>query len=214
MKSLLVINSSARVTRSITRHLTGRFVAGWKSRSPGTEIIDRDIGINPPAPTNEAWITAAFSDAAAENPGGFPVLMQSETLIKELFRASAVVMGVPMYNFGMPAQMKAYVDQIVRVGRTFAFKPGADDPYIPLIPSKPVIVITSTGAGGYEPGGPFAHLNFLEPHLEGVLRFVGLSQIDFVRVGYEEFQDGRLKRAMAAAEATVDSLLDRLANSL
>ncbi len=214
MKNLLVINSSARVTRSITRHLTQRFAAGWQSCLPGAEIINRDVGLNPPSPTDESWIAAAFSDVARKAPGRLKALEESESLIGELFRADAVVMGVPMYNFGVPAQLKSYIDQIVRVGRTFAFDPNAADPYLPLIPSKPVVIITSTGAGGYEPGGPVAHLNFLDGHLEAVLRFVGLSDLRFVRVGFEEFQDQRVKHAVSLAEASVDQLVERLAVTL
>ena len=214
MKDLLVINSSARVTRSITRHLTGRFTKGWKARQPGAEIIVRDVGLKPPPAIDESWIAAAFSDAARQTPGQLAALQESETLIGELFRAGAVVMGVPMYNFGMPAQLKSYIDQIVRVGRTFAFDQNADNPYIPLIPSKPVVIITSTGAGGYEPGSPFSHLNFLDPHLEAVLRFVGLADISFVRVGFEEFQDQRVKHAISVAETSVDRLVGCLTAKL
>lgn len=207
MKNLLVLQSSARVTRSITRHLAHRFADGWKSRHAGATITLRDVGLNPPSPTDEKWIAAAFSEAAHQNPEMVQALAESETLLGELFRADAVVMGVPMYNFGMPAQLKSYIDQIVRVGRTFAFDPNAADPYTPLIPSKPVVIITSTGAGGYEPGGPVAHLNFLDPHLEAVLKFIGLSDLHFVRVGFEEFQDSRVKHAVSAAEASLDQLL-------
>jgi len=214
MKSLLVIDSSARVNRSITRHLTQRFAAGWKSRLPESKIVLRDVGLNPPSFTNPAWIAAAFSETAKEHPEALKALEESETLINELFRADAVVMGVPMYNFGVPSQLKAYIDQIVRVGRTFGFDADAADPYIPLIPAKPAVVITSTGAGGYEPGGPYASMNFLDGHLEAVLRFVGLSEISFVRVGFEEFQDQRVKQAISAAEASVDGLVDCLTAKL
>jgi len=210
MKNLLIIDSSARVTRSITRHLTQRFAAGWKSRLPESEIVLRDVGLNPPAFTNPDWISAAFSETAKEHPEKLAALKESETLINELFRADAVVIGVPMYNFGVPAQLKSYIDQIVRVGRTFGFNADAVDPYIPLIPSKPVVVITSTGAGGYEPGGPYAQMNFLNGHLEAVLKFIGLSEIYFVRVGFEEFQDQRLTHAMSAAEVAVDELVEKL----
>ena len=72
----------------------------------------------------------------------------SEALIEEIFRASAIVVGAPMYNFGMPAQLKAYVDQIIRVGRTFAFNdPESANPYQGLVPSRPVVIVTSKGAG-------------------------------------------------------------------
>jgi FMN-dependent NADH-azoreductase len=210
MQTLLVINSSGRSARSVTRHLTGRFATAWAARYPDGEIIARDVGVNPPGAINESWIAASFTDPGERTPAMREALANSEALIDELFRATTVVIGAPMYNFGMPAQLKAYVDQIVRVGRTFAFNADQGEPYQPLIPSKPLVIIASTGASGYEPGGPLAHMNFLEPHLETVFRFIGLADVSFVRVGFEEFKDGRFKQAMAEAERAVQETVNRL----
>ncbi len=210
MKSLLVINASGRVTRSITRQLTARFVEGWRSRHPGAEILDRDVGVNPPAPVDEAWISAAFAQPAERTPAMLEALALTELLIDEIIRTEAIVLGVPMYNFGMPAQLKAYIDQIVRVGRTFAFDPTAAEPYLPLLEPKPVVVIISAGDGSLHPGGALAHLNFLEPHLQTILPFIGLADLHFVRAGYDEYQDDRFKNSIAAAEVAVEEILDRL----
>ncbi len=211
MNSLLVINASARTSRSITRHLTDRFAAAWRARPDG-EIIDRNIGTEPVPPINEDWIASAFSDPTEHTPAMRAALAVSDALIDELFRATAVIVGVPMYNFGMPAQLKAYVDQIVRVGRTFAFNdPEAANPYQPLVPSKPLVIVTSKGAGGYEPGGHSAHLNFLEPHLETVFSFIGLSDISLVRVAFEEVKDERFSQSLHDAERTIDELFRRIA---
>ena len=133
-------------------------------------------------------------------------LQVSDSLIDELVAADCVVLGTPIYNFGMPAQLKAYFDQVVRVGRTFAFAPGDAEPYRPLLASKPVIVVTAAGDGSMHPGGALYHLNYLEPHLLTVLGFIGLTDTTFVRVGYDEFQDDRLKRSLSAAERTIDEL--------
>lgn len=210
METLLVINSSARVTRSITRRLTARFADGWKANHPGGEIISRDVGLNPPPPVDESWIAAAFA-APAERTPAMHALGLSETLINEIVTADAIVLGVPMYDFGMPAQLKAYVDQVVRIGRTFAFDATAADPYRPLLASKPVLAILSAGDGALHIGGALAHLNFLEPHLQTVLGFIGLNDVTFVRAGYDEYQDDRTKRSLAAAESAVDRLLQRFA---
>ena len=209
MNSLLLIDSSGRITRSITRQLTARFIAGWRSRNPDGAIIKRDVGLNPPPPVNEAWITSAF---AAYHSRSEPLAL-SETLIEELIEADAIVLGVPMYNFGMPAQLKAYFDQIVRVGRTFAFDADASEPYRPLLSSKPVVVIVSVGDGSLLPGGTLAHLNFLEPHLEAILAFIGLTDITFVRAGYDEYGDDRATRSLASAQAAIDDALDDLLRS-
>ena len=211
MNSLLVINASARTARSITRHLTSRFVEAWRLRNPNGEIIDRDLGVHPAPPINHDWIASAFSDPGEHTPGMREALAMSEALIEEIFRASAIVVGAPMYNFGMPAQLKAYVDQIIRVGRTFAFNdPESANPYQGLVPSRPVVIVTSKGAGGYEPGGSYVHQNFLEPHLETVFQLIGLSDISFVSVAFEEMKDGRFQRSMKDAESAIDRLAARV----
>lgn len=210
MKTLLVINASGRVTRSITRALTGRFSEAWLAQNPDGRIVERDVGQNSPPGVDELWIAGAFSAPADRTAAQKESLRLSEVLIDELDAAHAVVIGAPIYNFGLPAQLKAYFDQIVRVGRTFAFMPGSNPPYQPMLKSKPVIVVSSAGDGSLHPGGPMAHLNFLEPHLKTLLEFVGQDDVTFVRVGFEEFADDRFKHSMAAAEVA----LDRLAGSL
>lgn len=207
--TLLVINSSGRNTRSITRRLTQRFASNWQSHQPGGRVIHRDVGLNPPPPVDEAWIASAFAEAEKRTPAMREALRISDELIDELSAADCVVLGAPVYNFGMPAQLKAYFDQVVRVGRTFAFEPGAAAPYRALLPSKPIVVATAAGDGAVLPGGPMAHLNFLDRHLETLLGFIGLSEVTFVHVGYEEFQDDRLSRSLAAAETAIDALAVR-----
>jgi FMN-dependent NADH-azoreductase len=163
-------------------------------------------------PINESWIAAAFTRPDERSAAMHEALATSEELIDEIFRATAVVVGVPMYNFGMPAQLKAYVDQIIRVGRTFSFGDGnAAEPYQTLVPSKPVVIVTSTGAGGYEPGGHSAHFNFLDPHLKAAFNFIGLTDISFARVWGEEQKSEQFKQTMADAELALEAFLDRVA---
>ena len=206
MKILLAINCSGRITRSITRRLTDRFIGVWRSQNPEGTVVQRDIGQNPPSPVNESWISAAFADPAKHTSAMRDALRLSEEFVEEIVAADAIVIGTPIYNFGMPAQLKAYFDQVIRVGRTFAFTADSSDPYRPLLASKPVTVITAAGDGSMYPGGALAHLNFLEPHLTTVLGFIGLTDVTFVRVGYEEFQDDRLKSSLAAAETRIDEI--------
>lgn len=206
-KPLLVINASGRVTRSVTRRLTTHFAEGWLARHPEATIVDRDVGMHPPSAITESFIAAAFTPAAARTPEMHLELAQSEAMIHELLDAEAIVMGVPMYNFGMPAQLKAFFDQIIRVGRTFNFTGDAENPYQPLIPAKPLVLVTSNGTGGYAPGEPYAHLNFLEPHVEALLHFVGLSNITLVRVNFEEHKGTAFERSVAEAQEQLDAIL-------
>ena len=210
MNTLLVINTSSRTARSITRRLTQRYAEGWNLRHPAGRIIHRDLGANPPPAIGHDWISAAFAKPGQETTATQEALELSEYLIEEIEDADTVVLGVPMYNFGMPAQLKAYIDQIVRIGRTFDFDANdLSNPYRPLLQTKPVIVITSAGDGALHPGGSLAHLNFLEPHLTTVFNFIGLTDLSFVRVGYEEYKDDRFKQSLAAADLAVDQLIER-----
>lgn len=208
MKTVLKIDSSGRTERSVTRRLTNRFVAQWRALRPADRIVTRDLGLEPPPPVNQAWIAAAFTPPEKRSPEMQAALRVSDTLVDELVEADVIVLGAPMYNFGMPAQLKAYIDQVVRVGRTFAFDPSdKQQPYRPLLPPKQMVVLTASGDAGYEPGGPLAHMNHLEPHLRTVFGFLGVSDPTVIRVGYDEFADERVRRSIERAEHDIDALV-------
>jgi FMN-dependent NADH-azoreductase len=204
MATLLIIDASGRVTRSITRGLTERFRRAWLGANPGGKVVIRDVGTVHPSAVHETWIAAAFEDEAARTEEQRAILAESERLINELAEADMVVLGVPMYNFGMPAQLKAYFDQVIRVGRTFAYDTSLENPYRPMMRRVQVVAILSAGDGELFPGGSQEHLNFLDAHLETMLTFIGLGPVEFVRVGYSEFRDERYAASLKAAEAEVD----------
>lgn len=199
MTKLLILNSSGRIDRSITRQLTAEFRRQWQAAVPTTEVIERDLIAEPPAFVNGPWVAAAFSDPGQHTPQMQRAIAPSDQLVDELMSADHVVIGAPLYNFGMPAALKAYVDQIVRVGRTFSFDASRPDPYTPLLPQTPLTVITSAGDGALLPGGELYALNTLEPAIKTIAGFIGLAEPEFIRVGYEEYQDNRHLDSMARA---------------
>ncbi len=141
MTTLLHIDASARFGGSDTnphgshtRRLTARFVQQWMAVEPGAKVIYRDVGQEPPSPVSGRWIHAAFTPEREREAWMQEVLRVSDALVDELLQADLIVAGVPMYNFGPPAQFKAYIDNIVRVGRTFGFdRSRSGDPYWPLL---------------------------------------------------------------------------------
>ena len=209
MKTLLVINASGRVTRSITRHLSQRFTEAWQAANPNGQIINRDLLVTPPPFVTERWIAAAFTSPDNRTSELSNALEHSEMLLREIESSDEIVIATPIYNFGVPAALKAYFDQIVRVDRTFDFLPGSENPYRPLLVSRPVTVLLSVGDGSLLPGRPLAHLNHLEPHLTTVLEFIGLRDIHFVRVGDEEFGGEALRASIARAEAQIDEIFSQ-----
>ncbi|WP_257456910.1 FMN-dependent NADH-azoreductase [Archangium lipolyticum] len=220
MAELLHIDSSARpggsdVNRhgSHTRRLTARFVARWRAARPRDGVIYRDVGLNPPTPVTGRWIHSAFTKPALREPWMRETLAESDALVDELLAADVIVAGVPMYNFGVPAQFKAYIDNIVRVGRTFGFdRTRKGDPYWPLLTeaNKTLVVLSSRGDFGYGKGQRIEHMNHVEPSIRTAFGYIGITHVESVAIEYDEFADERLAASIAQAEAEVDALVDRL----
>src|SRR5579863_7178504 len=119
---LLRIDSSAR-RNSVSRQLTARFVETWKKENPTGEVIERDLAKTDLPSITDEWTLAAHSDPATWTPAQRQTLSVSEALIEELLAADTIVIGAPMYNFTISAPLKAWIDQIVRVGRTVLYGP-------------------------------------------------------------------------------------------
>ena len=204
---LLHIDASPRGARSHTRRLTHELVSAWVRERPDDEIDHLDIGLMPPPHVDEAWIVAAFTSPTERTDPMRDALRVSDTLIAQLFSADLVVVGLPMYNFTVPSGFKAYIDQIVRVGVTFAFDPHEEHPYKPLVHGKRLIVVVATGDAGYEAGGPYERLNHLDPYLRTLFGFLGIVDITFMHVGNDEFGGERLAESLAKARTRIEELV-------
>lgn len=216
---ILHIDSSARPGLSgqdrhgsHSRRLSGRFVQRWSRARPHDRIAYRDVGLAPPSHVDAEWIAAAFSPPERRSDDQRDRLAESDTLIAELMAADLLVIGAPMYNFGMPAPLKAWVDNIVRVGVTFGFdRKRAGEPYWPMLPSgKRLVVLGARGDYGYDAGGRQADINFVEAGLKAPLAYIGLRDTSSIAIEYDEFADARLARSIADAEGAVDALVDRM----
>ncbi|RCS44594.1 FMN-dependent NADH-azoreductase [Bremerella cremea] len=197
---LLHIDSSPRQARSHTRQLTASFIEKWRACSPHDTVTYRDLGLNPLPHVSEEWIAAAFTPAESRTANMQAALRQSDELVDELLAADLIVAGIPFYNFGMPSGFKAYVDQIVRIGRTFAFDPQQrDSPYTSLVKGKRMIALISRGDGGYEPGGPNEAMNHLDPHLRTVFGFIGITDIEIVAAENDEWGGPALEASLQKA---------------
>jgi FMN-dependent NADH-azoreductase len=223
MTTLLHIDSSARPGRSgidargsHTRRLTARLVQRWRELEPTANVIYRDVGLNPPPPVSGDWIRAAFTPEHARDASMREVLVTSDELVAEVMAADVIVAGVPMYNFGPPAQFKAYIDNIVRVGKTFGFdRRRTGDPYWPLLAEqdKRLVILSSRGDYGYESGGRIADRNHVEAQVRTAFAYIGITQSWSVAAEYDEFGDYRLMASIENAEQEVDALVRRLTRS-
>jgi FMN-dependent NADH-azoreductase len=192
---LLRIDSSAR-KQSVSRRLTTEFVDAWKKRNPEGVAIERDLTATPLPLVNDGWVAAAHTGAAQRTEEHKQALALSDELIGELTEADVIVMGVPMYNFAIPANLKAWIDQIVRMGVTFAY--GATGPK-GLLSSKKVFVLTSRG-GAYEPGSMTEKFDFQAPYLKHILGFIGITDVTFIHAENQSKETATASLAAAAKQ--------------
>lgn len=153
MTHILHIDASPRGERSHSRRITREFVEQWKQQHPNDTVTYRDIGHNPVPHVDEPWIAAAFAPPEQRTPELWSAIRISDRLVDEFLAADIYVIGVPMYNFSVPSTFKAYIDQIVRVGRTVAFEPSNGDGanvFKPLVLGKKMFVIEARGDSGFK----------------------------------------------------------------
>ncbi|MDC8015861.1 FMN-dependent NADH-azoreductase [Tahibacter soli] len=195
MSTLLHIDSSARRTGSVSRRLTARFVEEWRRRHPDGRVIERDLALDAPPHVDEAIIGAYFTPDDARSDAQRATLAQSDALVDELLAADTIVIGAPMYNFALPSSLKAWIDHVVRVGRTFSY--GAGGPQ-GLVRGKRVVVILSRG--GVYSDGPAQAMDFQTGYLRGVLGFIGIADVEFVAAEGVAHGEENAREAIAKAE--------------
>lgn len=220
MTHILHIDASARPGiagtdnhGSHSRHLTYQFVSQWQSSRPQDTVTYRDIGQNPPSIISHDWIASAFAPEGRRESWMKAALTESDQLIDELIAADIVVIGTPLYNFGMPAALKAWVDQVVRPGRTVEFDDtNPIDPYIPKLTDRKrhAVVLTARGGVNMAPGEEMAHMNHLEPHLATALAFIGITRVHYIAIEGQEVGGEVLAKSVAAAIQKVETLVEEL----
>ncbi|MEM1360971.1 MAG: NAD(P)H-dependent oxidoreductase [Pseudomonadota bacterium] len=193
MTRILKIDTSARKAGSITRELNDKIVARLAANGP-VETVARDLsdGISL---IDEAWVSANFTPQEDRDPAQHEVLALSNTLIEEIQAADVLVIGVPIYNFGVPAALKAWIDQVARAGVTFRYTP--DGPVGLLEDKRAILTIAS---GGVPVGSPADHAT---DYMRHVLGFIGITEVEIVRA---ERQSVDPAAAQAAAEADIAAL--------
>jgi len=204
MTSLLAIMVSPRLEYSVSRKLTTQFIAKWQADHAGASVVVRDLMKTPLPFVDLPWIGGAFTPTEQHSPEMKTAIKISDDLIAELQAADYIVIGTPMYNFSIPAVLKAYIDHVVRVGVTFSTD------YKGLLTGKKATCILASG-GNYAPGTPFAPYNVEGSYLRQILGFIGITDVNVVLAGQttaidqgkttiDEFA-GQFDRDIAAAAA-------------
>src|SRR6266853_3681819 len=191
---LLQIDSSARAG-SVTRRLTAKFAEQWRANHPAGEVMRRDLSTTTLPLITDDWSATRIepSKLSSEQRN---YLSASDRLIEELQVADTLVTGAPMYNFAIPSLLKAWIDQIVRVGKTVTYGPSGRQG---LLGNKRVFVITARG-GAYEKGTPSEKFDFQEPYLRHIFGFVGLTDVTFIHAENQAREGAGASLASAAEE--------------
>ncbi len=203
MARVLRIDASARTQGSHTREMTDFFQAKWLERFPGDEILSRDLAADPVPHVTDMTIAGFFTDQERLNPAMADATALSDVLIDELMSADVLLIGAPMYNFSIPSALKAYIDQVVRIGRTFGFDP--EKGLHGMVEGKRAYVVTATGAVFSD--GLLDALDFLAPYLRTLLGFLGITDVEFIAVEGTTTDEGALARSKRAARERIVQLL-------
>jgi FMN-dependent NADH-azoreductase len=179
MSTLLKIDVSPRGDHSISRKLGNHFATEWQSNHVGGEIVTRDLATTKIPYVDLPWIAGAFSAPDTHTGEHKAALKVSDELIAELLAAEEVVISTPMYNFNVPAVLKAWIDNIVRLNKTFSFPA---DGLKGLAAGKKVTVIITSGSE-YTSGSPLEAYNVQGPYLRVVFGFIGITDITIVHAG-------------------------------
>lgn len=176
MKTLLVIEASPRFGQSTSRKLTAAYVEAWRNANPGGTVVVRDLAKTTLPFVDGAWIEGAFTPAETHSPEAKAAIAVSDALVAELKAADRVVIGTPMFNFSIPAVLKAYIDHIVRVGVTVS------PANVGLLTGKSADIILATG-GDFSPGSPVEKYNHASGYLRQVLGWMGITDVNILPAG-------------------------------
>jgi FMN-dependent NADH-azoreductase len=182
MATLLHINVSPRGNYSISRQLGKAAVQAWKERNPGGRVIVRDLAKTALTFVDLDWIAGAFAPPEHHNESHKKALAVSDELISELVNADEIILATPMYNFAVPAALKAWIDHVVRAGKTFRYTAAGTPEGLLAGKNKKVLAIIASG-GNYIEGSGLTALDHEVPYLRFIFGFMGITDVRFVQAG-------------------------------
>lgn len=188
---ILRIDSSARRDGSETRALNDALISRIKATAD-TTVTHRDLAADAPGFVDEAWVSANFTDADARSDMQTAELAASDALVAELKAADVIVIGAPIYNFNIPAVLKAWIDMVARARVTFRY--GENGPEGLLKDKKAYVVMAS---GGVPIGSA---MDFASPYIRHILGFVGIHDVEFISAAAVKDDPRRLDAALAGMQ--------------
>ncbi len=198
MNTLLKINASLFSANGQSSQLTERFAAAWQASHPGSRVVERDLAANLVPHLDGARFMAFLAKPEERSAEQQAVVDFSDALIAELRAADAVVIGLPMYNFGIPSQLKAYFDHIARAGVTFRYTANGPEG---LITGKKVYVLATRG--GVYAGTP---QDSQTAYVRDFLGFIGITDLEFIYAEGLNMGDESKNAALAQAHQSLAAL--------
>lgn len=196
--NVLHIDSGILGDHSVSRRLTAAVAAQIKAEQPGAAITYRDLVANPLPHLSGAHLMAANAKPEDVDAQIAADVAESAAVLEEFLAAETIILGVPMYNFSLPSQLKAWIDRIAVSGKTFSYS--AEGPK-GLAGGKKVIIVSTRG--GHYSAGPAAVMDHQESYLKTVLGFLGITDIETVRAeGLNLSPDSKIE-AISEAERTI-----------
>jgi FMN-dependent NADH-azoreductase len=194
MTKLLVVETSPRGDHSISRGLTRRFVAEWRAAHPDGDVVDRDLMETDLQFIGAPWLQAYFTPPEQHSPEMKAELRLSNELVAELLACDHLVIATPVYNYNLPAALKAWIDSIVRKGQTLGFDGSG------LVHGKKATVLMASG-GVYTEGSPIRDRDIATQYLRLILKVIGITDVTVIAAGNAKSVDmGEIGR---------DAFLDR-----
>jgi len=195
MTKLLVIETSPRGEHSVSRNMTRRFVQEWLAAHPGGEVIERDLLNAGLQFVSAPWLQAYFTPAEQLSSEMAKELQLSNELVAELLAVDHIVIATPVYNYNVPALLKAWIDHVVRKGLTLGFDGRG------LVTGKKATVLIASG-GIYTEGSPIQDRDIATQYVRLVLGVIGISDVTFVA--------GRGAKAVDLGDETMERFVEKL----
>ena len=195
MTKLLVVETSPRGDHSISRNMTRRFVAEWRAAHPGGEVVERDLTETDLQFIDAPWLQAYFTPPEQHSPEMKAELSLSDELVGELLACDHLVIATPVYNYNVPAVLKAWIDSVVRKGLTLGFDGKG------LVVGKTATVLMASG-GVYTEGSPIRDRDIATQYLRLVLGVIGITDVTVVAGGGAKAVDMR--------ETTMEGFIETL----
>ncbi len=191
---VLRLDASARDTDSVSRRLGDALLARLDRHPGGISLTHRDLANNPPPFVDASWVQASFTETAQRTPAQREALAVSDSLVQELNNADVLVIGLPLYNFGVPAVLKAWVDMVARARVTFRYtEQGVEG----LLKGKRAYLLAVSG------GVPMGSaVDFASTYMRHILGFLGINEVELIAAdGLNQRGETAIDEALAAIDA-------------